>query len=99
MLHFIDKVHGIQANCLLQSVRAGLSNSCYETGSRALGLIDKIVTGLLWRKLRKSSLSILNMGGVYCDMKATFDSWNKDNLCIIVEIAELTGVKGLLHID
>ena len=39
------------------------------------------------------------MGGVYCDMKATFDSWNKDNLCIIVEIAKLTGVKGLLHID
>ena len=99
MLHFIEEVHGIQANRLLQSVRADLSNPCYVTGCRALGLIDKIVTGPLWRKLRESSLSILDMGGVYCDMKATFDSWSKDASSVITGVAELTGVAGLSHKD
>ena len=99
MLHFIDEVHGVQANRLLQSVRADLSNSCYVTGCRALGLMDKIVTGPLWRKLRESSMFILDMGGVYCDMKATFDSWNKDASSVIMGVAEVTGVEGLVHKD
>ena len=32
---------------------------------RALGLIDKIVTGLLWRRLEESSISVLEMGYTY----------------------------------
>ena len=82
-----------QTGKLLPSVRANLSNSFYVTGCRALGLIDKIVTGPLWRKLQESFLSILDMGGVYCDMKTTFDSWNKGASSVIMGVTEQQELK------
>lgn len=39
------------------------------------------------------------MGGIYCDMKATFDSWSKDASSVTTGVAELTGVAGLSHKD
>ena len=51
MIQFIDEVHDVQTNRLLQSVRADLNNPVYIVGCRALGLLDKITTGPLWRKL------------------------------------------------
>ena len=74
MIQFIDEIHGTQANRLLQCVKADLKNPSYIVGCRALGLIDKIVTGPIWRKLKESSLSILDMGQMYCDMKESFDA-------------------------
>ena len=47
-------------------------------GCRALGLIDKVVTGPLWRKLKDPSISVLKMSHVYSEMKNKFDSWNND---------------------
>ena len=44
---FIETVHGGQANCLLQAVLADLKNPVYTSGCRALGIIDKAVTGPL----------------------------------------------------
>ena len=38
-------------------------------GCRALGLIDKVVTGPLWRKLKDPSISVLKMSHVYSEMK------------------------------
>lgn len=32
MIQFVDEVHGTQANCLLQVVRADLNNPCYMVG-------------------------------------------------------------------
>ena len=74
MIHFIDEVHSMQANHLLQSVRSDLTNPCYIVGCRALGLIDKIIISPLWRKLQEYSLS-WGMGNVYCEMKESFDFW------------------------
>ena len=68
MVNFIETVHGGQANHLLQSVLADLKEPTYLSGCRALGLIDKLVSGPLWRKLQESDISVLKMGNLYCDM-------------------------------
>ena len=96
MIHFIDEVHSMLANRLLQSVRSDLTNPCYIVGGRALGLIDKIITGPLWRKLQESSLSVLGMGKVYCEMKESFDFWGKDASDVIMGVAVLKSA-GSLH--
>lgn len=44
MISFIETVHGVQANCLLQAVLADLKDPIYLSGCRALGLIDKWTT-------------------------------------------------------
>ena len=75
MVNFIKSVHGGQENRLLQAILADLSVPAYIAGCRAPGLIDKIVTGPLWRKLRESSVSVLQMGTVYCELKEKFDLW------------------------
>jgi E1A/CREB-binding protein len=51
----------------------------YVSGCRALGLIDKVVTGPIWRKLEESHVSILDMSCFYSNMKAKFDSWSADS--------------------
>ena len=78
MITFIESVHGNHANRLLQAVLADLKNPVYMAGCRALGLIDKVVTGPLWRKLKDPSTSVLKMSHVYSEMKNKFDSWNND---------------------
>ena len=98
MIQFINEVHGVQANRLLQSVRADLNNPYYIVGCRALGLIDKIITGPLWRKLQESSMSVLDMSSVYCEIKESFDSWGKDASSVIMGVAALKSA-GSLHKD
>ena len=63
MIKYIQNVHGRHANRLLRSVAADLNEPMYTyiSGCRALGLIDKIVTGPLRRKSVESSVSILEM--------------------------------------
>ena len=78
MISYIESVHGNQANRLLQSVLADLKSPVFEAGCRALGLVDKIITGPLWRKLTESSVSVLQMSNVYCEMKDKFDQWKED---------------------
>ena len=61
----------------------------YISGCRALGLIDKIVTGPLWRKSVESSVSILEMSNVYSEMKIKFEEWSTDSYSLIEGIAHL----------
>lgn len=68
-------VYGKEANCLLSCVLQDLKNPVFISGCRALGLIDKIVTGSMWRKLEKSSVSILDMS---TELKKKFDLWSSD---------------------
>ena len=68
---------------------ADLSDPLCISGCRALGLIDKLVTGPLWRRLSDSSTSVLEMGSVYCEMKSKFDSWAEDADSVIRGIATL----------
>ena len=53
--------HPSTLNRLLQAVLSDLQVSQFVTGIRALGIIDKIVTGPFWRHLQSSSVSILEM--------------------------------------
>ena len=98
MIKFIESVHGGQANRLLQAVLADLRNPVYIAGCRALGLIDKVVTGPLWRKLRESSVSVLEMSSVYCEMKSKFDSWSGDAHALIEGSAILEHA-NIVHVD
>ena len=52
-------------------------------GCRALGLIDKIITGPLWRKLEESSISVLEMGSTYCELKDKLDLWSSDSFSLL----------------
>lgn len=95
---FIDSIHGKQANLLLQAVLADLKNPIFMSGCRALGLIDKIVTGPLWRKIVESSMSALKMGSVYCEMKQKFDSWSND-ACALIEGSAVFIEGANFHVD
>uniref|UniRef100_A0A1X7THE8 Uncharacterized protein n=1 Tax=Amphimedon queenslandica TaxID=400682 RepID=A0A1X7THE8_AMPQE len=83
IIQFIECIHGTQANRLLQSVLKDTKNTVFISGYGALGLIDKIVTGPLWRKLEETSISVLDMGSTYCEIKDKFDSWSKDSSKLI----------------
>ena len=65
MIRFIESVHGKEANRLLQAILSDLKDPVNIAGCRALGLIDKVVTGPLWRKLVETSASVLQMSSVY----------------------------------
>ena len=95
MINFIDEVHSTQANCLPQSVRANLKNPYYVVACRVLGLVDKIITGPLWRKLQETSLSILDMGHVYREMKECFDKWSKDAFSVVTGVSTLKSADSL----
>lgn len=83
MINFIETTHGQQANLLLKSVLRDLKNPTLIAGCRGLGLIDKIITGPLWRKLSESSNSVLEMSSTYCEIKAKFDLWSEDASSLI----------------
>ena len=50
MIEFLTRVWGSQ-NKLLKSVLDDANNDLYISGCRALGLIDKFITGPLWKIL------------------------------------------------
>lgn len=82
MVQFIESVYGGQANRLLQAVLADLREPTYMADCRAIGLVDTIVTGPLWKNY-ESSTSVLEKGDVYCEMKEKFDSWSGDAHALI----------------
>ena len=83
MIEYLQKVHGKNANRLLESVLKDLTNPMLIAACRALGLIDKIVTGPLWRRLEASSISVLEMGYTHCQLKVKFDTWANDSSTLI----------------
>lgn len=95
---FIESAHGKEANRLLRAVLSDLRNPIYISGCRALGLIDKIVTGPLWRKLQESSISVLKMGAVYCELKERFELWSNDAHDVVDGSARLANACKV-HID
>ena len=60
---FNDKAFGTP-NRLHVAVREDIAVDIYSAASRALGIIDKLVTGPLWRKLADPSTSICEMSAV-----------------------------------
>lgn len=58
-----------------------------------MGIIDKSVTGPLWRQLRESTTSVLGMGSVYCE-----ENWTVGVLTLLEGIA-LSNDATILHRD
>lgn len=78
MTQYLTTAHGSALNLLLQAVLADLKVPQYLAGCRALGIIDKLVTGPLWRYLQLASTSVLTMSEVYTTMKEKFEEWGED---------------------
>ena len=64
-------------NPLLKAVAADLAEPTFIAGCKALGLLNKFVTGPLWRIL-KGTDSILDMNAVYTSMRDQFKKWSED---------------------
>jgi len=64
--------------CELLAPTASEHHSEFVADCKALGLIDKLVTGPLWRTLEESSISILDMSAHYSEMLEMFESWSVD---------------------
>ena len=77
MIQSLTTSHG-SLNLLLQSVLTNLNVPQYIAGCRALGIIDKLVTGPLWRHLQLSTTSAWNISDIYTLMKNKFEVWSED---------------------
>ena len=62
-------------NRLLQAVSEDINNPINIAGSKALGLIDKDITGPLWRIL-ESTIHVLDIPNYYSKLKEFFESIN-----------------------
>lgn len=65
-------------NQLLRAVLADIKVPEYKAGCKALGVINKIITGPLWRVLESQDISILKMNEKFCHLKSCLDSWSQD---------------------
>ena len=74
--------HG-SLNLFATSCLADLKVPQYLAGCRALGIIDKLITGPLWHHLQLTSTSILTMSEVYTSMKEKFEEWGEDAETIV----------------
>ena len=65
-------------NQLLRAVYSDIQVPEYLAGCRALGLINKIVTGPLWRLLESADTSITETNGYYQTLVSRIDEWSTD---------------------
>ena len=75
---FYDKAFGT-TNRLHVAVRENIAVDIYLAACGALGIIDKLVTGPLWRKLADPSTSICEMRAVYTSLCENFDGWSTNS--------------------
>ena len=78
MKEYLHHHHPGTLNRLLQAVLSDLQVSHFVAGARALGIIDKVITGPFWRHLESSTVSVLEMSDTYCKMRSKFEKWSKD---------------------
>ena len=78
MKEYLSNYHGTSLNHLLQSVYKDLRSPVYTAACKALGIIDKLVTGPFWRYLQTSSVSILQMSTIYTHTRDSFEKWSQD---------------------
>ena len=97
MLQYLFEIHGT-LNRLLQAVLSDLKVPSYIAACKALGVIDKIVTGRFWRLLQTSTVSILEMGNVYMKMVNQFEKW-ADDAQLIMEGKEVLFEEDRLEFD
>jgi hypothetical protein len=72
----------------MRAVYEDLKVDEFRTGVRALGLIDKIVTGLLWRVLNVKEHAV-GMNGRYERIMVYFEQWSEDASSVAVGEARM----------
>ena len=65
-------------NKLLRAVLADIMIPEFLAGCKALGLINKVITGPLWRVIECKDISILDMNKRYLRLLNCLESWSKD---------------------
>ena len=65
-------------NQLLRAVYSDIQVPEFLAGCRALGLVNKIVTGPLWRVLESSDISITEMNVFYQTLVSYIEEWSLD---------------------
>ena len=63
---------------MLRAVYSDIQVPEYLAGCRALGLINKVVTGPLWRVLESPDISITDMNDYYQVLVSCVDEWSLD---------------------
>ena len=79
---FYDKAFGTPSR-LHVAVREDIPVDIYLAACRALGIIDKLVTGPLWRKIADPSTSICKMTAVYMSLCENFDGWSTNSQVLL----------------
>lgn len=74
--HMIDYL--VNSHRLLQFVLRDLKSPFIIAGCKALGIVDKLITGPFWRHLQTSSVSVLGMSDTYTKMRDSFQMWSED---------------------
>lgn len=77
LIRYIEELHPIRLNRLLQAVLRDLKNAELVNGCRALGIISKCITGPLWRLL-ESSKTMSEIGRIYQQMHRLLIKWSED---------------------
>ena len=90
LTRYLSEVHATQ-NKLLQAVCKDLGNIHYVIGCHALGIINKCITGPLWR-LIESAKTLKEIGSVYKTLRRHCQQWSDDS-------SSLLGGNGLEEID
>ena len=80
---YLVEHHNGPLNGLLRAILSDLRVPKHIAGCKALGIIDKLVTGPFWRKLESSTVSILDLSDIYSVMKQSFDCWGEDATSVI----------------
>ena len=70
-------------NQLLRAVLAGVKVPEYQAGCKALGLVNKIVTGLLWCVMESKDATILNINEKFCHLKSCLEEWLQDATSVL----------------
>ena len=74
---FYDTAFGTP-NLLHVAVRKSIGEEEYVVACRVLGLVDKLITGPLWRELESTTSTIADMSRVYEQLCDSFDKWKDD---------------------
>ena len=70
-------------NQLLKAVLADLSVPKYIASCKALGIINKIITGPLWRVLESKDVSILDMNDYFKTLLSCLQQWSLEPSVVI----------------
>ena len=65
-------------NLLLKSIKFDIDEPVYLAGIRALGIIDKVITGPFWRLLERKGTSNLDTNMYLHQMQIQLNLWAKD---------------------